>query len=95
MAARTAGLSPEDLTELGLRVGLFGETVPERLGMMEFMVDSSDPLAELGEVQIPEAGVQSIARLLLVERLVGTKRGARIERFALGPLSRSQRHLSL
>lgn len=59
------------------------------------MVDSSDPFAELGEVQIPEAGVQSIARLLLVERLVGTKRVARIERFALGPLSRSQRHLSL
>ena len=48
MAAGTAGLSPEDLTELGLRVGLFGETVPERLGMMEFMVDSPDPLAELG-----------------------------------------------
>jgi hypothetical protein len=95
MAAGTAGLSPEDLTELGLRVGLFGETVPERLGMMEFMVDSSDPLAELVEVQIPEAGVQAIARLLLVERLVGTKRVARIERFALGPLSRSQRRFSL
>lgn len=95
MAAGTAGLSPEDLTELGLRAGLFGEALPESLGMMEFMLDSSDPLAELGEVQIPESGVQSIARLLLVERLLGARRVARIERFALGPQSRGERRLSL
>jgi hypothetical protein len=95
MAAGTAGLSPEDLTELGLRAGLFGEALPERVGMMEFMIDSADPLAELGGVEIPEASVQSIARLLVVEQLLGARRVARVERFALGPPRRGERRLAL
>jgi hypothetical protein len=95
MAAGTAGYGPEDLTELGLRAGLFGEGLPERLGMMEFMVDTSDPLAELGGAQIPEAGVPSIARLLLVERLLGARRVAKVDHFLLGPPHRGGRRLAL
>lgn len=95
MAAGTAGLSPEDLTERGLRAGLLGEPLPEALGMMEFMIDASDPLAELSGAQIPEAGIQSVARLLVVEQLLGGRRASRVERFALGPPVRGERHLSL
>jgi hypothetical protein len=95
MAAGTAGLTPEDLTERGLRAGLFGEPLPEALGMMEFMVDTSDPLADLAEAQIPEAGIQSVARLLVVEQLLDHRHVGRVERFVLGPSIRGERHLSL
>jgi hypothetical protein len=95
MAAGTAGFTPEDLVEIGLRTGLFDEPLPEQLGMMGFMIDTSDPLAELSSSQAPESSAQAVARLLLVERLIGNRRIGRIERFSLGPASQGGRPISL
>lgn len=95
MAAGTGGYSPEDLIEIGLRAGLLGEEPPDSLGMMEFMVNTSDPLAELRPVPLPESSAQPVARLLLTEQLIGGGRIARIEQFALGPEIQGERQLSL
>ena len=94
MAAGTAGYSPEDLAELGLRAGLLGEALPEKIGSMSFMVDDSDPMAELPD-GMPEASVQPLARLLLVERLVGQRHASRIIEFSIGPPHGGRRAISL
>jgi len=95
LAAGTAGYSPEDLTEVGVRTGLLGERIPQRLETMEFMIEASDPLAELAPLQIPEGSVQPIARLLVAEALTGSGRAASIESFSLGPEVQGTRRLAL
>lgn len=93
MAAGTTGLSPEDLVEVGVRAGLLHEQLPERLGGLTFMVDATDPLVPLHGASVPEDSLQSIARLLLVERLVGAGKAASVDEFVLGPQAGGQRHL--
>lgn len=92
-AAGTAGYSAEDLVEVGVRAGLLGEVLPDRLGAMQFLVDTTDPLAPLTGLAVPEGSVQSIARLLVTEHLVGACKAAAIEDFTLGPLNAGQRSL--
>jgi hypothetical protein len=93
MAAGTSGYSADDLTEVGIRAGLLHEPLPDRLGMMSFMVDASDPLSELEGIAVPEGSVAAIARLLVVEQLVGSRKAASVDTFALGPASGGQRHV--
>jgi len=95
MAAGTTGYAAEDLTEVGVRTGLLGEGLPQQLGAMGFMVDTSDPLAELQQMQVPEGSVQPIARLLVAEALIGSRRAASIESFSLGPNVQDMRRLAL
>ncbi|MHB8694987.1 MAG: DUF4062 domain-containing protein [Solirubrobacteraceae bacterium] len=94
-AMGTSGYSADDLTEIAMRVGLLGEAIPDVLGRMTFLVDDSDPLAELPTMAIPEGAVQPLARLLLVERLVGGRRASAVERFSLGPTHGGERQLEL
>ncbi|MGH2964747.1 MAG: DUF4062 domain-containing protein [Solirubrobacterales bacterium] len=94
MAAGTAGYSPEDLAELGLRVGLLGQALPEQIGSMGFMVDDSDPLAELPH-GMPEAILQPVARLLIVERLLGQRQATRMSEFSIGPPHSGRRAIRL
>jgi Domain of unknown function (DUF4062) len=54
-AAGTSRYSADDLTEIGVRAGLLGEQLPEALSNYEFMIDTSDPLAELDHQHLPEA----------------------------------------
>lgn len=94
-AMGTSGYSADDLTEIAMKVGLLGEAVPDVLGRMSFLVDDSDPLAELQTMAVPEGALQALARLVLVERLVGGRRASAVERFSLGPAHGGERQLEL
>jgi hypothetical protein len=59
------------------------------------MIDTSDPLAELDHQHLPEASYQPIARLLLVERLIGSRQASRLDHFSIGPAHQSQRQLAI
>lgn len=96
MDASTGGYTPEDQVELGLRAGLFCEQMPETFRQrMGFMLDTSDPLEPLRGQPVPEDAYAAIARLLLVERLVGSGKASRIDEFHLGPAHQGSRPLSL
>jgi hypothetical protein len=95
MAAGTAGYSPDDLTEIAMKVGLLDEPMPSDLGRMGFLVGATDPLSELQALPVQEGAVQPLGRLLVVEQLVGGKRASAVERFSLGPAHRGVRHLEL
>ena len=94
MDASTAGLSADDLTEAGLRAGLLGAELPAVLGSMQFMVDATDPLAELPG-GLPPAGEEAVGGLLISERLLATGKAAYISRFALGPAHLGRRRVEL
>jgi hypothetical protein len=90
------GLSPDDQTEIGLRAGLLGEPLPGQLaGSFGFMIDSSDPLAEIETLRLPPATEEAVGRLLVVERLLGGNRASRVTHFALGPAHLDQRRVEL
>lgn len=95
MAPGTTGYSAEDLTEVAVKTGLLGEPLPGELGRMSFLLDASDPLVELQTLQVPEGAVQPLARLLVVEQLVGSRRASAIERFTIGPARRSERQVEI
>lgn len=93
MAVGTSGFTAEDLVEVGLRAGLLREPLPERLGPMSFMVKSADPLEPLLGVAVPEGSLQPIARLLVVEQLVGSRKAASLDEFVVGPRASGQRRV--
>jgi hypothetical protein len=95
MAAGTTGYSADDLTEVSVKAGLLGEPVPRELDGMSFLIEAEDPLAELQTLSLPEGAVPALARLLVVEHLVGSRRASVVEGFALGPSHRGERHLQL
>jgi len=84
--------SPDDLTELALRVALFGE--PNPLGHMAFMAEMDNPISELNQVGLDEDSFVAAAEVLLVESLVGSGRAARVTALQIGP-TRSGRPLRL
>jgi hypothetical protein len=70
MEASFNGLSPDDQVEAGLRVGLLGEPLPPQVSRgVESMIDTSDPLAPLGGLNLPPAADEAIGQLLISERL--------------------------
>jgi hypothetical protein len=96
LEASFSGFSPDDQTEIGLRVGLLGATPPPQLAnSFGFMIDTSDPLAELEKLRLPHAAEEAVARLLITERLLAGGRASRIQHFALGPFHLGSRHIEL
>jgi hypothetical protein len=95
MPVGTQNLSAEDLTELSMKVGLLGEPLPTGHGDLSFVLRPDDPLSEFQTMTVPEGSVQALARLLVVEQLVGSRRASAVEGFALGPAHRGQRHVEL
>jgi hypothetical protein len=93
----TQGFSAEELTERSVRAELLGEPLPRELAGHGFgsLVESGDPLAELQTLSLPESAVPSLAKLLVVEALVGSARASSVESFSLGPNHRGKRHLQL
>lgn len=88
-------MSFEDQVELGLRAGLFGEPLPDRLGMLSSMVNIDDPLAPLDGVGLAQASYESVARLVVVERLIGGGGASRVEHFVVGPAHSGRRPVEL
>lgn len=90
------GLSPDDQTEIGLRVGLLGEPLPPELDRnFGFMIDTSDPLADLNGLMLSPSAEEAVGRLLTVEHLLGSGRAGRLVRFALGPAHLGERHIEI
>jgi hypothetical protein len=89
----TSGYSAEDLTELAVRVALFGE--PNPLREMSFLAKIDDPFEELDGLRLPADAVEPVARLLLTESLVGTGRAERITHLDVGPAHLGRRRIAL
>lgn len=87
--------TPDDLTEIAIRVSLLGEQNPLSEQQMGFMADLRDPFASLRKQKIPDENLRAIAQLLLVEALVGSGRIARITKFKLGADVAGKRRLEL
>jgi hypothetical protein len=77
------GRSPEDMTELAVRVALLGE--PNPLGTMAFLADMPNPLSALRGLQLGEDAVPALAELLVTEALVGSGRAERVTTVRVGP----------
>jgi hypothetical protein len=91
LATGINGVTFEEQVELSLRAGLFGEPLPERLGMLVATVDSEDPLSPLDGHGLPQASFEAVARLLVVERLIGSGRASRVADFTVGPAHQGMR----
>jgi hypothetical protein len=87
------GKTPEEITELAARIVLLGE--PNPLELMSFMVAGTNPLQALATVSLPEDSVESVARLLVTEFLVGERGADHITSFQLGPQRAGRRRLRL
>ena len=87
------GRTPEDITELALRVALFGEANP--LGTFSFMANIPNPFDQVGQLRLSEEVVGPIVRVLLTETLVASGRAERITSFRLGPVHRGSRRLAM
>ena len=87
------GRTPEDLTELALRVALFNETNP--LGTFGFMANIENPFEKIAKLGLSEEIVGPIVRVLLTEALVASSRAERIMSFRLGPAHRGNRRLEV
>lgn len=77
------GMSAEDLTDLALRVALFGE--PNPLGELSFLAEMDNPLAGLEQLALDEDSFSGLAEVLLVESLVGSGLASRISSLRIGP----------
>ena len=77
-------VTPEKLTEIGLRVALLGERNPLKDQQLGFAAEMSNPFEPLAGRAVPEESIRPIANLLVTETLVGSFRASRIVRFALG-----------
>lgn len=90
------GLTPDDQTEVGLRFALLGEPLPSELdNNFGFMIDTSDPLAEMSTLMLSPAAEESVARLLVAERLLGSGRASRLVRFTFGPVHAGERRVEI
>jgi hypothetical protein len=87
------GRSPEDLTELAMRVALLGE--PNPLGTMSFLAAAENPLHGIASLRLSEDSFEQIALLLITEELVGRRGAGHITQFRLGPQRLGHRRLRL
>ena len=95
MAAGLNGVSVEEQVEIGLDAGLFGAPLPSQLGWLASSVDSSDPLADLDELALPHSVYEPVARLMIVERLLGGRGASRVEQVAVGPAHHGSRAIAV
>ncbi len=87
------GHTPEALTELAVRVALFGE--PNPLGTMGFFAQMENPFRTLNALRLSEDAVGAVAEILLVEELVGSGRAERLTMVRVGPVRRGKRRVAL
>jgi len=87
------GRSPEDLTELAMRVALLGESNP--LGAMSFMAEAENPLPFIETLGLSEDSIGQVAELFIIEELVGRRGASHLTQFRLGPKHGGRRRLRL
>ena len=87
------GRSPEDLTELAMRVALLGESNP--LGTMSFLAAAENPLLAIANLRLSEDSFEQIALLSIIEELIGRRGAEQITQFRLGPQHLGRRRLRL
>lgn len=92
LEASVQGWSPEDLTELAIRVALLGE--PNPLGPLSFMAEIPNPMSDVDLTGLDEDSFAGAAEVLLVESLVASGRVERITTLWIGP-ARSGRPIRL
>lgn len=85
--------SPDDLTELAVRVALFGE--PNPLDQMAFMAEMPNPFDVLNAIGLSEDAAHAVAEVLLTEELVGSGRAQRVTALRVGPKRRGTRRVML
>jgi hypothetical protein len=87
------GVPWDQLTEIAIRVSLFGQ--PNPFGLMHHVAEIPNPFPGLRASAVPEESLRPIARLLMSEIMI-TERGVeRITDFALGQPIRDRRRLRL
>ena len=59
------------------------------------MIETHDPLAPLDGLCLPHATYAAVARLLVIERLIGGDGASAVEHFAIGPEHAGARPLEL
>lgn len=89
----TNSLTPDDLTEMAIRVALFGE--PNPLGATAFMIQAESPFPALEGLGLSEDAIAQVAELLVTELLVGDRGVDHITAFQLGPKHVGKRRLRL
>jgi hypothetical protein len=87
------GRSPEDLTELAMRIALLGD--PNPLGTMSFLAAAENPLLAIADLRVPEDSFEQISQLLIGEELIGRRGAGHITQFRLGPQHLGHRRLRL
>lgn len=85
------GRSPDELTELAMRIALLGE--PNPLGTMGFMLKVKSPLPSLAGLGLTEDAVAQVAELLVTELAVGERGVDHLTAFRLGPAHLGNRRL--
>jgi hypothetical protein len=85
------GRSAEVLTELAMRIALFGEANP--LGTLSFFAEMPNPFAGLDTIRLSEDSVPGIAEVLMVDALVGSGRADRVTKVRAGPRHGGRRRL--
>lgn len=93
LASGINGISYDEQVEAGLRCGLLGEALPGQLGILSGMVDATDPLAELDALALAQAVYAPVARLLIVERLLGAGGASSVQTASVGPEHAGRRTL--
>lgn len=81
------------MTDLAIRVSLFGE--PNPLGLMSTVAEIPNPFPELARAGVSEEALRPIAQILLTETLVLQRGIQRITRFRLGRSVAGERRLKL
>ena len=90
-----SGLTPEELTEIAVRVALFGEPNPMKGSGLGFMVKMTNPFPIIEAARLPEDSVTPVAHLLLTEELLSTGRADRVTSLQVGPKRADSRRVVL
>lgn len=96
MRAGTSGYSADDLIELGARHLLLLEDMPAQIGMLDFLTDTGIDVDDLREAfDLPNEIAEQVARLVVVEGLVGHGHAGRLLTLAVGPRFDQTRRIEL
>lgn len=86
-------LTPDDLTELAMRVTLLDE--PNPLGPLSSFAEMADPFALLADAGLSEEMFPGVAEVLLTEELVGSRRAERLTSVRIGPKRSGSRRVAI